>query len=153
MNDQIIVVVKYLLRITIGAFVIVTLLLGITLFINENPEWRIENYLAVEKRPMTEESLTIFEGKEKNTGLLDGKGLSIVIVNCTRCHSAKLIAQNRANREGWISMIRWMQETQNLWDLGENEEIILDYLSKNYAPEKIGRRNNLTDIEWYSLQD
>ncbi|MEA2050281.1 MAG: hypothetical protein U9O56_06090 [Campylobacterota bacterium] len=48
-------------------------------------------------------------------------------------------------------MIVWMQKTQNLWDLnmpnaqGKNtEKVILDYLSKNYAPyDKIERRKNL----------
>jgi hypothetical protein len=86
------------------------------------------------------------------TGLVVDEGLNIVIANCTACHSAKLITQNRADKEGWRKMIRWMQETQNLWDLGENEEIILNYLSENYAPEKRGRRAPLEDIEWYELK-
>ncbi|MEQ9220273.1 MAG: cytochrome C [Cyclobacteriaceae bacterium] len=77
--------------------------------------------------------------------------LPIVVGNCTNCHSAKLIAQNRATREGWQDLIRWMQETQKLWDLGENEDIILDYLAEHYAPEDIGRRKNLENIEWYEL--
>ena len=49
-------------------------------------------------------------------------------------------------------MIRWMQASQGLWDLGPNEEIIVSYLAKNYAPEKKGRRANLQDIEWYKLE-
>lgn len=45
-----------------------------------------------------------------------------------------------------------MQQTQGLWDLGEAEPIILDYLAKHYAPEaRASRRQPLTDIEWYSL--
>ena len=48
-------------------------------------------------------------------------------------------------------MIRWMQAEQKLWDLGENEDKILDYLAKNYAPENKGRRPILTDIDWYEL--
>jgi len=78
--------------------------------------------------------------------------LPIVVGNCTNCHSAKLIAQNRATREGWQDLIRWMQKTQKLWDLGENEDIILDYLAEHYAPENIGRRKNLENIEWYELK-
>lgn len=85
------------------------------------------------------------------TGLADDPNIQIIAANCTACHSAKLVTQNRATREGWKSMIRWMQKTQNLWDLGKNEDIILDYLAKNYAPENKGRRAPLENIEWYEL--
>ena len=86
------------------------------------------------------------------SGLVMDEGFEIVRGNCTPCHSAKLITQNRASREGWEKMIRWMQETQNLWPLGENESLILDYLAKNYAPVSKGRRAPLKDIEWYVLE-
>ncbi|MEQ9302165.1 MAG: cytochrome C [Cyclobacteriaceae bacterium] len=85
------------------------------------------------------------------TGLADDPNIQIIAANCTACHSAKLVTQNRATREGWKSMIQWMQKTQNLWDLGKNEDIILDYLAKNYAPESKGRRAPLENIEWYEL--
>ena len=78
--------------------------------------------------------------------------MPLVITHCTPCHSAELVTQNRMTREGWESTIRWMQETQNLWDLGENEAAILDYLATYYAPEEQGRRPNLEDIEWYELE-
>lgn len=87
------------------------------------------------------------------TILKEGEGVEIVRTHCTSCHSAQLIVQNRATREGWLSMIRWMQQTQNLWDLGEHEEIILNYLSTHYPPEEKGRRENLKDIEWYELNE
>ena len=61
------------------------------------------------------------------------------------------MTQNRATRDGWKDIIVWMQETQKLWDLGDNEPLILDYLGKNYAPNKKGRRQNLKNIEWYEL--
>ncbi len=77
----------------------------------------------------------------------------IIHANCTPCHSSKLVIQNRATREGWESIIRWMQETQNLWELGSNQPIILNYLVRNYAPEAAGRRANLKNIEWYELED
>ena len=89
----------------------------------------------------------------EGTGLIQDEGLELVIGNCTPCHSAKLITQNRASREGWKSSIRWMQRTQKLWELGEKEALILDYLEKNYAPEETGRRKPLTDVEWYELED
>lgn len=87
------------------------------------------------------------------TGLVVDDALPLVRGNCVGCHSAKLITQNRATREGWKSMIVWMQETQKLWDLGENEDEILDYLAKHYAPEQVGRRQNLKNVEWYDLEE
>jgi len=77
--------------------------------------------------------------------------LMTVVNNCTNCHSAKLVTQNRMSKERWRATIRWMQETQNLWDLGKNEEIIVDYLATYYAPTEKGRRQNLENIEWYAL--
>ena len=89
---------------------------------------------------------------DAETGLILDAGWELVKVNCTGCHSAALVTQNRATREGWEGMIRWMQRTQKLWELGESEQAILDYLAKNYAPEDKGRRENLKDIEWYELE-
>lgn len=82
------------------------------------------------------------------TGLIVDKGVQDVMVTCQSCHSLDIVMQNRADRQGWKDLIVWMQETQNLWDL-PNEGIILDYLSKNYAPKNTGRRKNLEDLEWY----
>lgn len=86
------------------------------------------------------------------SGLVDADGITEVINNCTQCHSTEIIKQNRLSAEQWRSTIKWMQETQNLWDLGNNEDIIIDYLVKNYPPVKKGRRAKLTDIEWYNLE-
>ena len=87
------------------------------------------------------------------TGFVNDDGLQTVIASCTSCHSAKLVTQNRATKEGWIGIIRWMQETQNLWDLGNNEAIIVSYLAENYGPEEKGRRDVLSNIKWYDLQE
>ncbi len=95
----------------------------------------------------------IKDGVHIVTGFVDDEGLTEVIQNCTNCHSAKLVTQNRMSKEGWIATIRWMQETQNLWDLGIQEETIVNYLATNYAPQNKGRRDNLTDIEWYVLEE
>lgn len=98
------------------------------------------------------QQVNIVDGKDVETGLIADEHYLLVKTNCTSCHSAQLITQNRATREGWESMIRWMQANQKLWDLGENESLILDYLSKNYAPEASGRRKNLENIDWYEYQ-
>ena len=89
------------------------------------------------------------------TGLMYGPGIFVVQKHCLACHSATLITQSRATREGWEHTIRWMQQTQGLWDLAADESIVLDYLAKYYAPEEQGRRANLDQdaIEWYVLQN
>jgi len=105
--------------------------------VNIHDDWdRVENGIHVE------------------SGLVYAKGFDEVRGTCTACHSAKLVTQNRATREGWKDMIRWMQKTQGLWDLGTNEPIILDYLAKHYAPQEIERRPGLdiAEIEWYILE-
>jgi len=66
---------------------------------DENSEWdKIEN------------------GIHLRTGLAEAEGLMEVVNNCTNCHSAKLVTQNRMTRERWVETIDWMQETQNLYN-------------------------------------
>ena len=72
--------------------------------------------------------------------LVDAPGVDVVRRHCTVCHSAALVTQSRASREGWMSMIRWMQDKQGLWPLGGDEAPILDYLAANYSPQFSGRR-------------
>ena len=89
---------------------------------------------------------------DETTGLVVSEGLNLVIANCTACHSSKLITQFHTDRQGWLEKIRWMQQKQKLWDLGEAEPKILDYLAKNYPPtEKVNRRAKLKTISWYKL--
>jgi hypothetical protein len=98
------------------------------------------------------EDTSIKNGIDVETGLIVDEGYKLVRQQCANCHSLELVTQNRASRAGWEENIRWMQETQGLWDLGALEKPILDYLSKNYGPKKSGRRANLKNIEWYDLK-
>ncbi len=95
----------------------------------------------------------IENGIHVRTGLVDAEGLMTVVGNCTSCHSAKLLTQNRMSAERWDETIKWMQETQNLWDFGKNKEIIINYLTTNYPYKAKGRRAILSNIEWYELED
>jgi antirestriction protein len=79
------------------------------------------------------------------TGLVIAPGFDVVSVQCTVCHSALLVTQNRASRAGWENMIRWMQDTQGLWPLGEQEGLVLDYLAEYYGPQSQGRRAPLAE--------
>lgn len=111
-----------------------------------------EEYLVLPNESDTDYD-KIENGIHQRTGFIDDEGLMLVVNNCTNCHSAKLVTQNRMSKERWLATIRWMQETQNLWDLGGNEEPIVNYLAKHYAPIQKGRRQNLSNIEWYELKD
>lgn len=95
----------------------------------------------------------VVNGIHVATGMIYDDNFSLVKNACTSCHSAKLVTQNRATRDGWKQMIRWMQATQGLPDLGKSEGKILDYLAKNYAPTEVGRRKVLDqdEIEWYTF--
>ena len=117
-----------------------------SIFNSDDP---VTTYVAV---PEEDDYDKIENGIHLRTGLVEAEGLMTVVNNCTNCHSALLVTQNRMNEERWIATIRWMQETQNLWDLGKNEEIIVNYLVSNYPPTAKGRREVLSNIEWYELQ-
>jgi hypothetical protein len=93
---------------------------------------------------------------DSETGLIQDDRLILIKANCTACHSTKLIQQHRFSREGWLGKIRWMQKNHNLWDLGESEKAVLDYLAQYYSAESSGnkvqpRRMPLKDIHWYKL--
>jgi CxxC motif-containing protein (DUF1111 family) len=89
-------------------------------------------------------------GENAQTALASGEGMELVQANCGACHSLALVTQNRMSRERWISTIRWMQDKQGLWDLGESEARIVDYLQQYYGvTEPRWRRKplNLPDLE------
>ncbi|WP_245953093.1 hypothetical protein [Alteromonas aestuariivivens] len=77
---------------------------------------------------------------DQQSGLIKADGFSLVLAHCSACHSPSLITQNAMSRERWLQIIRWMQNTQKLWPLGDAEPVILDYLSTWYGPKTSARR-------------
>lgn len=135
--------------------VIVVCILSYFLFGDHIAEWmkpRAKTVVASTSKPESATEDRVENGKDLMSGLIAASGYKTVRSNCTACHSAQLITQNRASRDGWKAMIKWMQATQGLWDLGENEAIILDYLAANYAPQEVGRRAPLEEVEYYILE-
>ena len=66
--------------------------------------------------------------------------------NCSACHSTRLITQQSGSAEQWLGLIRWMQETQNLWQFeAETEQRIVAYLAENYPPRARQRRAPIAD--------
>jgi hypothetical protein len=65
----------------------------------------------------------------------------LVRASCTACHSGKQITQQRGTADQWLSMIRWMQEKQKLWQFDPvTEGKIIAYLAENYPPNPAQRR-------------
>lgn len=83
---------------------------------------------------------------DKDSGLVVDDNMELIVANCSACHSLKLVTQSSGTRQQWLDMIRYMQKNQGLWDLGDMEKPILDYLAKNYAPTKTYRRAPLNVI-------
>ena len=78
---------------------------------------------------------------DTDTGLAIAPGWEEVRVHCGGCHSHSIVTNQRANRDAWRDMIRWMQRTQNLWELpAKSEAEILDYLASNYGPDTTRQR-------------
>lgn len=154
---------KKLYNLMFSVFMVVAILASFLIYLLVDPNLSAfkssskRDYTSVNAENETELSEEDYDKIENGihirTGFVDGEGLMTVVNNCTNCHSAKLVTQNRMSKERWLATIRWMQETQNLADLGNNEEIIINYLAEHYAPTEKGRRQNLTAIEWYELKN
>ena len=132
-------------KLVLGLLLLTAVLFLIFITLNRTvPDTYVEDPLAADPN-------AVVDGIHLRTGLKAAEGLTEVVTHCTPCHSAQIIMQNRLDAASWKSTIQWMQETQNLWDLGEQEEIIINYLVTNYPPVKKGRRASLSEIEWYEL--
>jgi len=78
---------------------------------------------------------------DTTTGLIIAPGWENVRAHCGGCHSHALVTQQRADRQTWLDMIRWMQASHNLWQFQAGIEAqILDYLAENYPPQPDRRR-------------
>jgi hypothetical protein len=81
------------------------------------------------------------EDIDSPTGLKVAPGWLHVRAHCGGCHSHALVTNQRADRQTWLDIIRWMQATQNLWQFPPDVEVeILDYLEANYPPQPNRRR-------------
>ncbi len=65
----------------------------------------------------------------------DEENWKLVRNNCASCHSGRLLAQHRLDSKGWLKSIQRMQAEEELWDLGDAQPKILDYLVYFYGNE------------------
>ncbi|TKT93568.1 hypothetical protein [Dyadobacter frigoris] len=133
---------------------IIFLVLGITLSSFRREAQNSYNVsLKKNIKPLSHAALSDTTKKDPETGLIVDENLYMVKAQCTGCHSTKLIMANHFTRDGWKQKIRWMQANHNLWELGDTEKQVLDYLEKNYAPiQMVSRRAPLKGIQWYDLK-
>lgn len=94
----------------------------------------IEKPSAASEPPLVEEAVD----RSVSSATID-EGAELVQAHCGACHSLALVAQNRMTRRGWINTIRWMQEKQGLWDLGDSQAVIVEYLAQTYG---------VTEVPW-----
>ena len=65
----------------------------------------------------------------------------LVRASCSHCHSTQLVIGQRGSAEQWLTMIRWMQDKQNLHSFAPSvEQKIINYLAENYPPSASRRR-------------
>jgi ABC-type taurine transport system substrate-binding protein len=79
---------------------------------------------------------------DADSGLVIAPGFTETKQNCTVCHSAKLITQSRADRDGWLSMIRWMQKTQKFVAAGPQRA----------SDSRLSRRKLRAGVHWSSTE-
>jgi hypothetical protein len=71
------------------------------------------------------------------SGLLHpAPGAQITYDYCTACHSEMIIAQQGQTREGWDEILVWMVEEMGMYELEDEREQVLDYLSTYYNPDR-----------------
>lgn len=85
---------------------------------------------------------------DPSSGLIIADSWQLVRGHCTACHSAKLVTQQSGDAKRWLGLIRWMQETQGLWQFDQQTESkIITYLATNYPPTAKSRRPPLRPHE------
>jgi len=76
--------------------------------------------------------------------LPEGKSRLLVETTCTKCHSAKLLTQQRLTRASWDRVITIMQERNGLWDLEPPaRKEILDYFEEHFSPKSVDSMDGL----------
>jgi hypothetical protein len=69
------------------------------------------------------------------TEMPDDIGRLEVFVECSRCHSMQIVNQQGLTRSAWEKLMVWMVEEQGMTVMQEEKEtLVVDYLSKHYAP-------------------
>ena len=69
--------------------------------------------------------------------LPEGEGKYRVMGFCTICHSIRIVVQQGLNRNSWTEVLETMVEEHEMPQLPPEElEIIIDYLTRFYGPDR-----------------
>ena len=84
---------------------------------------------------------------DSRTGLVVAPGWQLVMAHCGACHSYQLVTAQRGDEQFWRQTIEWMQRTQNLWQIPDDQRAdIVEYLASNYNESDWGRRPPLSPL-------
>ncbi|MBM3264544.1 MAG: hypothetical protein FJY97_14110 [candidate division Zixibacteria bacterium] len=73
-------------------------------------------------------------GIDPKTRLVMGEGYDVIKVECVKCHPTQIIRSFRADRNGWLDALRWMQREKGLKTFdASTEETLLTYLTTYYG--------------------
>ncbi|MBE7636496.1 aldehyde dehydrogenase [Sneathiella sp. P13V-1] len=65
--------------------------------------------------------------------LIDKPGAEETFIYCSACHSERIVAQQGLDRKGWIELLQWMVDEQEMDPIEEPDySLVIDYLSKHY---------------------
>jgi hypothetical protein len=113
---------------------------------DKNPNSTSEKEITTASNPHIDSKII-----DEETGLIMDANLEVVVVNCIACHSAHLITYTSADSSQWHDMIKWMQQTQGLWDLGNDEKSIIEYLSQHYGPSNRQNQSEEITTTWHEI--
>lgn len=73
--------------------------------------------------------------------LPEGEDREEVFALCTACHSSAVVRRTRLSRERWDELMDWMVDRHGMNPMdGEQRTRVVDYLAKNFAPQRGGSR-------------
>jgi hypothetical protein len=135
-------------QITTALVVGLAIVLGGCTYTEDAPKPVAPKEVAKAEASKTDKKPSLKLEKDAETGLVIAEGFDQVKTNCTiACHSAGLVTQSRGNQKYWKDAIVYMQKNQGLWDLGNDEPIILKYLATHYGEVAAYRRTPLK-VKW-----
>ncbi len=78
---------------------------------------------------------SLFDPADDYWGLPRTEGYEQVDLNCTACHSLRIVMQQHQTEERWDYLLTWMVEEQGMYPMPEDERaLVLAYLLEHFGP-------------------